>query len=134
MDSQYLNYFKNINTKKQINKLIKKYKNKKIILYGAGIMSKILFENYDFSKLNIVAFCDSKYKINSSEKFVSYPVINPIELKEKDFDLILVNLRKSVGAIENIKHEILINSKNEGKKVDNLLKPTLSFLIKQILF
>ena len=109
MDSQYLNYFKNINTKKQINKLIKKYKNKKIILYGAGIMSKILFENYDFSKLNIVAFCDSKYKINSSEKCISYPVINPIELKEKDFDLILVNLRKSVGAIENIKHEILIN-------------------------
>ena len=97
-------------------------------------MSKILFENYDFSKLNIVAFCVSKYKINSSEKFISYPVINPIELKEKDFDLILVNLRKSVGAIENIKHEILINSKNEGKKVDNLLKPTLSFLIKQILF
>ena len=134
MDSQYLNYFKNINTKKQINKLIKKYKNKKIILYGAGIMSKILFENYDFSKLNIVAFCDSKYKINSSEKFISYPVINPIELKEKDFDLILVNLRKSVGAIENIKHEILINAKNEGKEVDNLLKTTLSFLIIQILF
>ena len=58
----YKKYFADVKAQKQINKLAKKYKNKKIVIYGAGIMAETLFNNYDTSKLNIVAVCDQKYK------------------------------------------------------------------------
>ncbi len=132
--SSYLDYYNQINSQKQINKLAGKYKNKKIILYGAGIMSKILFENFDLSKLNIVKICDAKYPKNSDETFFSYPVISPEELKNEDYDIIFVNLKDYERIINNIKYRIIINTKNEDKHVVRLLKPTLDFIIKQILF
>ena len=58
-------YFKEIleeqNAQKQINKLSRKLKNKKVVIYGAGNFSKVLFENYDLSKFNILAVSDKKF-------------------------------------------------------------------------
>ena len=48
-------------TQKQIDKLSKKLKNKKLVIYGAGDFAKVLFENYDLSKLNILAVSDKKF-------------------------------------------------------------------------
>lgn len=134
MPSSYLDFYKQINSQKQINALAKKYKNKKIIFYGAGIMSKILFENFDLSKLNIIKICDAKYEKNSSELFFSYPVISPDELKNEDYDIIFVNLKNYERIINNIQYRIIINTKNEDKEVVPLLRPTLGFIIRQILF
>ncbi len=134
MSNPYLDFYNQINTQKQINSLAKKFKNKRIIFYGAGIMSKILFENFDLSKLNIIAICDMKYEKSQNETFFSYPTISPDELKTADFDVIFVNLKNYERAINNIKYNILINTKNEDKEVKPFLKVTLYFLIKQILF
>ena len=60
--TNYLKYYNEVKAQKQIDKLTKKYKNKKIVIYGAGIMSEILFKNFDLSKLNIVAICDKNTK------------------------------------------------------------------------
>ena len=59
-----LTYFKEVNAQKQINKLARKYKNKKIVIYGAGEYFRILKENYDLSKLNIVGIADKKFETN----------------------------------------------------------------------
>ena len=133
MSNFYLEYYKQINAQKQIENLAKKYKNKKIVIYGAGIMTKTLFENFDFSKLNIIAICDNKYKVNSEERFFAYKTINPKELTTLDYDVIFVNLRKNNTFINKIKYRLIINSKNEDKEVRALIEPTWQFLIKQVI-
>lgn len=116
----YLKYYKDINAQKQINKLAKKYKNKKIVIYGAGIMSDLMFKNYDLSKLNITAVCDKKFSKN--DKFHSYNTITPDELKTFDYDVILVLLLQDTEIIDHIKDVIIINSPNEFKKVESFIK------------
>lgn len=130
----YLQFYKEINVQKQINKLAKKYKNQKIIVYGAGLMSRILFQNFDLSCLNIVGIADSKYTNNSTESFWGHKTMNPVELKDFDFDVILIAVKEKKKILENIKYNILINTKNEDKEVKSLLELPVSFMIKQILF
>lgn len=96
-------------------------------------MTKTLFENFDFSKLNIIAICDNKYKTNSEERFFAYKTINPKELTTLDYDVIFVNLRKNNTFINKIKYRLIINSKNENKQVKALIEPTWQFLIKQVI-
>lgn len=130
----YLQFYKEINVQKQINKLAKKYKNQKIIVYGAGLMSRILFQNFDLSCLNIVGVADSKYTKNSTESFWGHKTINSAELKDFDFDVILIAVKEKKKILENIKYNILINTKNEDKEVKSFLELPVNFMIKQILF
>ncbi len=130
----YLQFYKEINVQKQINKLAKKYKNQKIIVYGAGLMSRILFQNFDLSCLNIVGVADSKYTKNSTESFWGHKTMNPVELKDFDFDVILIAVKEKKKILENIKYNILINTKNEDKEVKSFLELPVNFMIKQILF
>lgn len=130
----YLQFYKEINVQKQINKLAKKYKNQKIIVYGAGLISRILFQNFDLSCLNIVGVADSKYTKKSTESFWGHKTINPVELKDFDFDVILIAVKEKKKILENIKYNILINTKNEDKEVKSFLELPVNFMIKQILF
>ena len=130
----YLQFYKEINVQKQINKLAKKYKNQKIIVYGAGLMSRILFQNFVLSCLNIVGIADSKYTKNSTESFWGHKTINPVELKDFDFDVILIAVKEKKKILESIKYNILINTKNEDKEVKSFLELPVNFMIKQILF
>ena len=65
---------------------------------------KEISENFDFSKLNIIAICDNKYKPNGEERFFAYKTINPKELITLDYDVIFVNLRKNNTFINKIKY------------------------------
>ena len=129
----YKRYYEEINAKQQLKKLAKQYKNKKIIVYGAGLMSNVLLENYDLSELNIVAFCDAKF-VNSDEKYFSYSAINPKELASIDFDVLLINVYRWQDIENNTKFSQLIGTKNENVIVKRLFFPTLKFLLKNILF
>ena len=53
-----LDYLKAVHAQRQINKLARKYKNKKIVIYGAGEYFQILKNNFDLSNLNIVGIAD----------------------------------------------------------------------------
>ena len=69
----YENYFKDINAEKQIEKISKKYKNKKIILYGMGEYFDEIQENFDLSKLNIVGVCDLKFAKDKNSNLIDLP-------------------------------------------------------------
>lgn len=62
-------YLKIYNTQSKINKLAKRYKNKKIAVYGAGQFSHAIFSNYDLSNLNIVAVADLRFENESKDNF-----------------------------------------------------------------
>ena len=112
----FIKYLKQVRAQRQINKLAKKYKNKKIVLYGAGLFAKILLENYNCSKLNIVAICDKKYT-NLKEPFCGYQTISPQVLTDFDCDVILVSVIEDVAIGNYLRDDLLIGTKNEDKEV-----------------
>lgn len=67
----------------------KKYKNKRIVLYGAGAYCEKLLRHYDLSKLNIVAIADKRFENNESE-FLGYKAISPFDIKNQNPDIVLV--------------------------------------------
>lgn len=118
----YKKYYKEVNAQKQINKIVKKYKNKKIIIYGAGIMANILFKNYDLSKLNIIAICDKKFETAEDKTFLGYKGISPKELKTLEADVIFVLLLQEVEVIEHLQDFVLMNTVNETTPVEPLIR------------
>ncbi len=125
-------YFKDVNAQKQIDKLAKKYKNKKIVIYGAGEYFDILNQNYDLSKLNIVAISDKKFETSADSNTTPYKAITPDELKQFDYDVILVALLKDIEICDWLEYKFLIGTKNQYKKIRPLIEPTLALGIKML--
>lgn len=131
--SNFIKYFKEVKAQKQINKLAKKFKNKKIAIYGAGEYFKVLYDNFDLSKLNVVAIADKKFETNKTSNYTSWEALAPEELKEFDFDVILVALYDDSSLMDYLEYELLINTQNEGKKVLSIIEPTFLYAIKVLL-
>lgn len=128
--SDILSYFKKVKAQKQINKLSKKYKNKRIVIYGAGEYFRILKENFDLSKLNIVGIADKKFETDKNTNFTEYIAITPDELKTFDCDIILVALYDDVTVYNYLEKELLVKKE---KKVISIIEPTLLYIIKVFL-
>ena len=85
----WIKYFEKVNEQKYIDNLARKLKGKNVLLYGAGIISEVLFENYDLSKFNIMGISDKRFERTEENEFRGYKAIRPDKLKEVDFDVIL---------------------------------------------
>ena len=122
-EDEWIEYLKRIKQQQYINKLAKKWKHKKILLYGAGLTAKVLFENYDLSKLNVVAISDKKFENITDYNFYGIKTIPPNKIKDIDFDIVLFTL-KEYKKIANI-------LKNNGcnKKMFSIIKNS-RFVIK----
>lgn len=125
-------YFKKINAQKQIDILAKKMKNKKILLYGAGMYAKKLFSMCDLSKLNIVGIADKSYSRNKIKNTPFEPIM-PSEIRTIDFEEIFTVLYDDSVAIDFIEKCVYINPENLDKDIRPLLKPTLNTIFKSLL-
>lgn len=96
-------------------------------------MSRTLFENYDLSKLNIVAICDIKYN-EKKEDYFSYKTISQEELKTFDCEVILILVQRYLSIEKDLKYKILFDTKNENTKIEKFIKLPFSVLLKEILF
>lgn len=128
-----LSYFREVRAQKQIDKLVQKYKDKKIVIYGAGTYFQILNENYDLSKLNIIAICDKKFESSKESNPSNYTAIAPIELKSYEYDIILTALYDDVSLCDYLECELLLGTPNENKQVRSLIEPTLVYTLKILL-
>lgn len=81
-------WLKTRNVQKIINNYAEKFKNKRIILYGAGLLAKIIFENYDLSSLNIVAVADNKS--DNTDFFYDIKKCSPDKIEAFEPDAIIV--------------------------------------------
>lgn len=124
-------YFSKINVQKKIDKLAKKYKGKKIALYGAGSYASTLFENYDFSKLNIVAIADKKFEKEENKNFFNLNCVAPEDLKTLDYDLILIANFDVLYFWDYLENELLEGSANEDVKIRPLIHENLFDFIKK---
>lgn len=118
----FVKYLEDIKAQKKIDKACKKYKGKRVALYGAGSFADVLFSNYDLSGLNIVAVADKKFE-ESERKFHNVEnCITPAELKTFDCDVILISNQKIMYFWDFLERSLLKGSKNQYVPVKPLLQ------------
>lgn len=132
MNMDFKEYFKKVKAQKQINKLAKKLKNKRVVIYGAGQYCRILFDNYDLSKLNIVAVADRSFENEEKRNFYGLNCIAPDELKDFDCDIILLGVYDVFWILDYLEDELLIKCKNSQTKIKALIRPSLWTIIKGV--
>ena len=117
----FLNYLQKYNAQEKINKLAKKYKNKRVVIYGAGQFAKTAFENYDLSKLNIVAIADKKFEQEGEHHFFNINCVKPNDLKNLDYDVILIANFDYKMFATILDESILYGSKNAAVEIRPLI-------------
>ncbi len=103
---------------KRINNLAKSCGKKRIVLYGAGEFLEDIYEELDFSELNIVAISDIKFLPNKKQDFFGIKCIPPSDIKPNDFDIILITVLKPYTVIPFLKKFI----KGNSIKIEQLIK------------
>ena len=132
MERNLPKYIKQVNFDKQYKKLIKKYQNKKIVIYGAGQLFKIINEKYDLSKLNIVGICDRSFDVLSNEKeFLGYKKILIDDLANCDADLILTGTYEYIYLIDYLKKTVF---KKRKISIRPLIYMTVGMFLKEFFF
>ena len=132
MRTDFKEYLEKKKAQKAIDKIAQKYKDKKIILYGAGFFASDLISNYDLSKLNVVAVADMKFQDNTEGDFHGYKKVGPYDLLEMDFDLLLITTWDD-EPVKDFLNDDLLEGVDVQFKVATLIKMGLIDYIKQIL-
>lgn len=129
-DTQYyLDYLKKYNFEKQLKKLNKKLKGKKVVLYGAGAFFEALNANYDLSGLNVVALGDKRFEDVRESEFLGYKTCVPDDIQDINPDVVLVSTLEFVNLMDFLACELLVDTKI---KVKPLVKLPFFKLIKEI--
>jgi len=110
------------NTQHRINNLAKKYRDKKVIIYGGGKLFYELQNNYDLSKLNIIAVADMSF-LSMTESCNGYKAIKPEEINSLNPDVILIATQINYN-IENYLKESLL-PKNSRVNVEPIISRTV---------
>lgn len=132
MKTDFKGYLEKKKAQKLIDKIAKKYADKKIVLYGAGFFASDLLRNYDFSKLNIIAVADMKFQDDLEGDYYGYKKVGPYDLLEMDFDLLLITTYDD-EPVKDFLEDDLLEGEDVKFKVKTLVKMSLWDYIKQIL-
>lgn len=97
---------------KRINYFAKKYKNKKIIIYGAGVSFDVVEENFDISGFDIIGISDLKFDVNHElENCKGYKIIKPSEIEANNPDIVLIFLQEYYKAEDFFENTLFKNNK-----------------------
>ncbi len=123
-------YLDSINFDKYLKKIKSKYKNKKIIIYGTGVLFQYVKEHYDLSELNIIGVSDLKFSIEQEgQDFDGYKIIPKEKMIDYNPDVVLIATQKYVGIVEDFVLNIFNNTKT---KVLPLARISIRELLKEI--
>ena len=87
---ELLKFLKKKNFQKRIDKLAKKYADKKVIIYGSGMGFVAVKENYDLSKLNIIGIADMKF--DNDGEFMGYKTYDSDSFMNQKPDIVLIGM------------------------------------------
>lgn len=93
--------------------LVKKLKNKKIIIYGTGKVCDVIFDNFNMSDFNIVAVSDKKYK-DETQNYRGISAIPPEKIAEKNPYVVLTTLQ-DFSLVKNYFENELFNKNKKFK-------------------
>lgn len=86
-------YLTKTNFQKRIDKLAKKYKNKKIMIYGASGAFDIITRKFDLSAINIIGIADKKFNDNGEQ--AGYNAYTPYTFLNASPDVVLIAMIES---------------------------------------
>jgi len=132
MKTNFKDYLEKKKAQKAIDKIAKKYQDKKVVLYGAGFFASDLLRDYDFSKLNVVAVADMKFQDDQEGDYFGYKKVGPYDLLEMDFDLLLITTWDD-EPVKDFLADDLLEGEDVNFKVQTLIKMSLLDYIKQII-
>lgn len=121
MKTNFKDYLEIKQAQKEIDKIAKQYENKKVVLYGAGLLAGDLIRNYDLSKLNVIGVADIKFKEYAEDKYYEYQKLSPDDLLETDFDLLLITAYDDIKIKNYLKNELF-----QGEKVNFKIKTLIN--------
>lgn len=128
MDFEF--YLKEINFDKQLEKLEKNCRGKKVIIYGAGSLFRFIQNNYNLSKLNIIGISDKKYTISDEGKDdLGYKKIPIFKIPDYTPDCILLAVLNYFSIKDNLENCL---SKEHKIKIRPLARKCLLDSIKEI--
>ena len=84
-----------IDADKQFDNYLKKYKSKKIVLYGVGSLFFEIKDRYNLSELNIIAVADKRFEHIKEPEFneeIGFKVISPLYIHNLNPDLVMLTV------------------------------------------
>jgi len=90
---EILKYLEEIKFQKRVDQLLKKYKNKKVMIYGAGVFFDTIWENYNLKSLDIIGISDIKFDDNGEYK--GFKTFAPESIKSQNSDVVILMLYQS---------------------------------------
>jgi hypothetical protein len=121
-------FVKNNFSQKRIDTLAKKYKNKKVIIYGASMIFDAIERAFNISGLNIVGIADMRFA--DGDYYKGYKTYGAFTFMETKPDIVLIVMKESDIA-ENFFEDAIIP--NYGRfKYEPLIKDSFADLIKKI--
>lgn len=115
---------------KTLPKLVKKLKNKTVILYGAGAFLQTIKKYFDISGLNIIGISDRKYEEHDEDiTFEGMKVYSIDEAEELKPDYIVVATKFYTGIIEDLYYN---RFRGTGIKIKPLVHKGFLTLLKEI--
>ena len=121
---------KKFNFDKQLKKLNKKMKNKKIVIYGTGLLFQKVLKNYDLSNLNIIGISDRKYvKNDEGKEELGYKIIPIDKIADYNPDYILIATLKFLDILEDFRNNVFKDTKI---KISPLVDRPFMELLKEI--
>lgn len=129
MVEDYKKYLKERHFDKTLQKLEKLYQDKKIVIYGTGMLFEAITQHYDLSKLNIIAISDRKYATTKPNKYLGFDTVAPDDIKDLNPDVVLAGVLRTVQIIEFLRYELLADTQI---KVQPLVDRKLLEILREI--
>lgn len=130
-ERQSINFLYKNKFNKTFPRLVKKLKNKKVVLYGAGIFLETINKYFDLTQLNIIGIADKKYSIvNNKEAFLGYKTYHPSEILDLKPDYVLISTKFYVSIFEFLHFDLLPGS---NIKIKPLVQKNFVTLLKEII-
>lgn len=123
-----IKYLYEINFEKNLQKLIKDLKKKKVIIYGTGLLFDTIINNFSLSDLNIIGISDLKYSSTGIDTDKGYKIIPLESIKKAAPDYILVATEYYDSIINNFKNNLF---KDAGIKILPLAKKNINIKISE---
>ena len=122
-------YLDSVNFDFWYKKIIRKISDKRVVLYGAGILFQYITEYYDLSKLNIIGLSDTKFDcFDSNEKYLGYSIIRKADILKMNPDVILITTKNYVDIILDFEN----NAEYKNVKILPLIKKSTWHIIKEL--
>ena len=117
---------------KYYKRLIKKLKNKTVIIYGSGTLFQYIQKNYDLSLLNIIGISDGKYLLEQEgQDDLGYKIVPFEKLEEYEPDYLLLGLQNYLPVLYDFASTTF---KDKKTRVIPLVKIPLWKILKDIWF